>query len=109
MLAATRGERVRARLRARRHAHRPLATDQWLEARAIATLEGHAHFHGRSQFVHCHCVARCLELEGCVPCYYLRQLAQEAVKGIEGIERVDNRIVVASPVGEVEETPQPCT
>lgn len=78
------------------------ANDRALEARAVAALEEHPHFHGRSEFVHCRCVDSVLRLEGCVPCYYLKQLAQEAVKGIPGLKRVYNVIVVASPAGEVE-------
>jgi osmotically-inducible protein OsmY len=38
-----------------------------------------------------------LVLSGCLPTYYLKQLAQEAVARIDGIERVDNRIEVISP------------
>ena len=38
-----------------------------------------------------------LVLRGCLPTYYLKQIAQEAVAPLEGIERIDNQIqVVAS-------------
>ena len=75
------------------------ACDARLEARARALLEQHPHFHGRSQFIRCHCHDSELHLEGCVPCFYLKQLAQEAVRSIDGVTRVDNQIVVAPPDG----------
>jgi osmotically-inducible protein OsmY len=38
-----------------------------------------------------------LILTGCLPTYYLKQVAQEAIARIDGVERVDNRIEVVSP------------
>jgi hypothetical protein len=35
-----------------------------------------------------------LVLRGCLPSYYLKQVAQEAVASLEGIERIDNQIEV---------------
>ena len=35
-----------------------------------------------------------LVLRGCLPTYYLKQIAQEAVAPLEGVERIDNRIQV---------------
>ena len=37
-----------------------------------------------------------LTLGGCVPSYYLKQLAQTAAQETEGVQRVDNRIEVSS-------------
>jgi osmotically-inducible protein OsmY len=37
-----------------------------------------------------------LTLTGCLPTYYLKQVAQEAVTRVDGVERVDNRIDVVS-------------
>jgi osmotically-inducible protein OsmY len=37
-----------------------------------------------------------LTLTGCLPTYYLKQLAGEAVSGAEGVERVENLIEVVS-------------
>jgi osmotically-inducible protein OsmY len=37
-----------------------------------------------------------LTLRGCLPSYYLKQVAQEAVVATEGVERVENYIEVAS-------------
>jgi len=38
-----------------------------------------------------------LVLRGCLPTYYLKQIAQEAVASLEGIERIDNQIQVVTP------------
>ncbi len=38
-----------------------------------------------------------LTLHGRLPTYYLKQIAQEAVAGIPGVRRIDNRIEVAAP------------
>ncbi len=38
-----------------------------------------------------------LTLQGCVPTYYLKQVAQEVVAPVEGVERVENRIEVLAP------------
>ncbi|MBV9123610.1 MAG: BON domain-containing protein [Planctomycetes bacterium] len=35
-----------------------------------------------------------LTLRGCVPTYYLKQVAQEAVAQVPGVERIENRIAV---------------
>jgi osmotically-inducible protein OsmY len=35
-----------------------------------------------------------LTLHGCLPSYYLKQLAQEAVAHVNGIVRIDNQIAV---------------
>jgi osmotically-inducible protein OsmY len=38
-----------------------------------------------------------LTLNGCLPTYYLKQVAQEAVARLDGIARIENRIEVVSP------------
>lgn len=77
------------------------ANPRAIERRARAALEAHPHFHGRAKFVRCICENERMRLEGCVPCYYLKQLAQEAVMSAPGMPRISNAIVVASPEGEV--------
>jgi len=42
----------------------------------------------------CEFCAGCLVLRGCVSTYYLRQLAEEAVTGVLGVQSIDNRIEV---------------
>jgi hypothetical protein len=39
-----------------------------------------------------------LVLWGCLPSYYLKQVAQEAVARLDGVERVDNQIQVMPAV-----------
>lgn len=74
---------------------------QRLETQARRVLAQHPHFLGKSQFVSCQCEGRCLRLAGRLPSYFLKQLAQEALRDLAGIEHIDNQIVVASPSGEV--------
>jgi osmotically-inducible protein OsmY len=38
-----------------------------------------------------------LILNGCLPTYYLKQVAQEAIARVDGVQRVENRIAVLSP------------
>jgi osmotically-inducible protein OsmY len=38
-----------------------------------------------------------LVLRGCLPSYYLKQIAQGAVASLEGVERIDNQIQVVTP------------
>ncbi len=37
-----------------------------------------------------------LVLSGCLPTYYLKQVAQETVAHLDGVERIENRIEVVS-------------
>ena len=47
-----------------------------------------------SRCVSCHFQDGTLVLQGQVPTYYLKQIAQTAVAAIPGVEQVDNRIQV---------------
>ena len=38
-----------------------------------------------------------LVLRGCLPSYYLKQIAQEAVASLDGVGRIDNQIQVVPP------------
>ena len=49
------------------------------------------------QHVSCDCRGGVLVLRGCLPSYYLKQLAQEAVARLEGVGAVDSQIVVVPP------------
>lgn len=40
-----------------------------------------------------------LQLEGKVPSFYLKQLAQSLVQGVQGVERIDNRLTVVCAHG----------
>lgn len=51
--------------------------------------------------VHCECGGGVLRLWGSLPSYYLKQLAQETVKGLEGVGEIINQIeVLARPCGQ---------
>ena len=70
-----------------------------MENRALEQLESHPHFRGRGHWITCHYQEGCLYLEGKLPSFYLKQLAQEAIRSIEGIDRIENRIEVNNPCG----------
>lgn len=40
-----------------------------------------------------------LRLNGKVPSFYLKQMAQTLITNIDGVRRVDNAIIVANPAG----------
>ncbi len=83
-----------------------LSVSKAIEERARALLESHPHFRGRTRWVHCKCRNRRLCLSGKVPSYYLKQLAQEAVRDIEGVDAIINQIVVGSPVWQIDKSIQ---
>jgi hypothetical protein len=48
--------------------------------------------------VSCACRGGVLVLRGCLPSHYLKQLAQEVVARLEGVQSIDNQIQVVPPV-----------
>ena len=64
-----------------------------IERRATELLEQHPHFRGRSDLVQFRCTGNILRLGGCLPSYYLKQLAQEAIRGLEQLQ-IQNEILV---------------
>ncbi len=64
------------------------------EHEAESLLARHAHFRGQIKPIRFRCMNRSLVVSGDVDSYYLKQLAQEALRGLEGVDRIDNRIVV---------------
>jgi osmotically-inducible protein OsmY len=70
-----------------------------LSAVARQYLESHPHFRGRTNGV---CIAhegRNLFLTGRLPTFYLKQLVQEAVRHVPGVQSIYNQIDVVSPEG----------
>lgn len=65
------------------------------EQLALATLESHPHFRGRSRWIRIRYRNRCLHLSGRLPSYFLKQLAQESLRQLDGVDMIDNQIVVA--------------
>ena len=49
------------------------------------------------QHVSCDCRGGVLVLRGCLPTYYLKQVAQEVIAQVEGVQRIDNQIQVLTP------------
>jgi osmotically-inducible protein OsmY len=47
--------------------------------------------------ISCGCRDGVLVLRGCLPTYYLKQVAQVAVADLEGVESIDNQIQVVTP------------
>jgi hypothetical protein len=67
--------------------------------RARDMIARHAHFRGRADTFEFECNANVLVIRGCVPTFYLKQLLQEALKQLDGVHRIDNRVdVFASDV-----------
>lgn len=46
--------------------------------------------------IDCACEDGVLSLRGCVPTYYLKQVAQSIAGTVDGVRRVDNRIEVVT-------------
>jgi hypothetical protein len=70
------------------------------DARITEQAKGRLHDcrYGVWRAVSCVCRGGVLTLNGRLPSYYLKQMAQEAVAGIPGVRHIDNRIeVVALP------------
>ena len=66
---------------------------------AMQHLEHHPHFRGRLAGVRIQQRGRMLVLSGRLPTFYLKQLVQEAVRHLPGVESVRNDIDVVSPYG----------
>lgn len=66
---------------------------------ARAIIEQHHYFRGRSagfDFQECDSV---LTVRGSVPSFYLKQLLQTTLRGVEGVSRVDNQVEVVCSFG----------
>jgi osmotically-inducible protein OsmY len=62
-------------------------------------LERHPHFRGRVNDVNIEQQGRSLLLTGRLPTFYLKQLVQEAVRHVPGVQHVYNQIDVVSSHG----------
>jgi hypothetical protein len=70
-----------------------------LSSLARVQLEQHPHFRGRLAGLRIEHRGRTLFLSGRVPTFYLKQLVQEAVRHLPGVQHVRNEIDVVSPTG----------
>ncbi|MFT5524335.1 MAG: hypothetical protein ACI9G1_004261 [Pirellulaceae bacterium] len=66
-------------------------------ARERLAKSGHLHVCGKK--IRIDHVNDTLVLDGILPSFYLKQLLQEALQGIEGIERIENRVDVKDEEG----------
>ena len=66
---------------------------------ARSYLESHPHFRGRVNEVAISQEGRTLLLTGRLPSFYLKQLVQEAVRHVPGVQNVRNMIDVVSAEG----------
>ena len=83
-------------------ANRPTtATSERSNLSAVARnyLESHPHFRGRVNDVAIDHEGKTLFLTGRLPTFYLKQLVQEAVRHVPGVQQVRNLIDVVSADG----------
>jgi hypothetical protein len=66
---------------------------------ALCRLEDHPCFRGRSGTIHLGFCQGTIILSGRVPSFYLKQLLQEALRDIDGVEKIDNRVDVVRSNG----------
>jgi hypothetical protein len=83
---------------AERPAHKAFERND-LSALARQHLERHPHFRGRVRGVNIKQEGRNLYLSGRLPTFYLKQLVQEAVRHLPGVDFVYNEIDVISSDG----------
>lgn len=76
-------------------------TRTWNDLSTVARqyLESHPHFRGRVDGVRIDHEGGNLYLSGRLPTFYLKQLVQEAVRHVPGVDFVYNEIDVVNPVG----------
>jgi hypothetical protein len=67
--------------------------------RARDLIARHAHFRGRTNIFDFECNENVLVIRGSVPTFYLKQLLQDALKQLEGVYRIDNRVDVIATEG----------
>lgn len=74
-----------------------LAAKRDLRMAAIQALEAHSHFRGRTRHIRIENHAGHVVLHGVVPSFYLKQVLQTIIRGVEGVRRIDNQVDVRSP------------
>ena len=64
---------------------------------AESKLDDSSHLFRRT--ITCRYAHGVLRLDGKVPSFYLKQMAQSLMQDIDGVEQVDNALIVANPYG----------
>jgi hypothetical protein len=67
-----------------------------IERRARQAVAEHCHFRGRTDKFEFVCREDVLQVRGAVPSFYLKQLLQDALKGLQGVRWIDNQVAVVS-------------
>jgi hypothetical protein len=67
--------------------------------RAVCRLRKHPHFRGRTNNVELEFDEGTMILTGRLPSFYLKQLLQETLRNINGVEMIDNRVDVVCSNG----------
>ena len=70
-----------------------IRVDTTLEIAAVDALSQSPHIAGAD--VECYAQCGHVTLRGVVPSFFHKQMAQEAVRHVEGVERIENEIQVA--------------
>ena len=78
---------------------RPILGSRQLVNRVVATLRRHPCFRTHSGDVAVHHEGAAIVLEGRVPSFYLKQVLQTAVRGIDGVGEVVDHVHVVNPGG----------
>jgi len=74
------------------NSHLPALADARIQDYAASLLRRHSMLALRR--IDCEVRQGRLVLSGCLPSYYLKQMAQEAVSSVEGIDELENQIEV---------------
>ncbi len=77
--------------------HVPTSHSRDLTDAARDRLEQSVYFRGRSRVIRIDEHDGTLVLQGRLPSFYLKQLLQTALSGIDGVKRIDNRVEVSWP------------
>ncbi len=78
-----------------------------LAHRAQEALERSPIFKGRSRHIRLDERNGHLVVQGRLPSFYLKQMLQTVLRQVEGVERIDNRVMVDWPVRNMDESSEP--
>jgi hypothetical protein len=70
-----------------------------VEARARSVLEKDSRFRGRELHLDIHFEHGTLVLRGRLPTFYLKQLLQTLLKGVDDVRQIDNQVDILSSDG----------
>jgi hypothetical protein len=76
-----------------------LTESSQVATRARDVISRHAHFRGRADRFEFECSKNVLVIRGRVATFYLKQLLQDALKQLDGIRRIENRVEVVAVEG----------